>query len=45
MPLRLAASACALELVLPDGLAVRLPPGFDEDSLRRLLALLRGTPC
>lgn len=35
----------ALEVVLPDGLAVRVTAGFDAATLRRLLALLRGQPC
>src|SRR5438874_7873623 len=30
-----------LEIVLPDGLAVRVTAGFDGATLRRLLALLR----
>ena len=36
----------ALELVLPDGRAVRVTPGFDAATLRRLLAVLEGDgPC
>jgi hypothetical protein len=34
--------ASALELVLPDGRAVRVSPGFDVATLRRLLAVLEG---
>ena len=34
-----------LEIVLPDGLAVRVAAGFDAATLRRLLALLREQPC
>jgi hypothetical protein len=34
-----------LEVVLPDGLSVRVTAGFDAATLRRLLALLRGQPC
>jgi transposase len=34
--------ASALELVLADGRAVRVAPGFDAATLRRLLAVLEG---
>ena len=34
-----------LEVVLPDGLVVRVAAGFDAYTLQRLLALLRGQPC
>jgi transposase len=34
-----------LEIVLPDGLAVRVAAGFDAATLRQLLALLRERPC
>ena len=34
-----------LEVVLPDGLSVRVAAGFDAATLRRLLALLRGQSC
>jgi transposase len=34
--------ASALEVVLGDGRAVRVVPGFDEATLRRLLAVLEG---
>jgi hypothetical protein len=34
-----------LEIVLPDGLAVRVAAGFDATTLRQLLALLRELPC
>jgi hypothetical protein len=38
--------ASALELVLADGRAVRVAPGFDAATLRRLLAVLEGEgPC
>jgi hypothetical protein len=38
--------ASALELVLADGRAIRVGPGFDEATLRRLLAVLQeGGPC
>jgi hypothetical protein len=35
-------SSSMLELVLPNGLAVRIPPAFDEPTLKRLVALLGG---
>ena len=35
----------ALEVVLTDGRAVRIAPGFDAATLRRLLAVLEGRPC
>ena len=41
----IAAAPEPLELVLPDGLAVRVAAGFDDATLRRLLALLREPPC
>jgi transposase-like protein len=34
-----------LEVVLPDGLTVRVAAGFDATTLRQLLALLREQPC
>jgi hypothetical protein len=34
-----------LEIVLSDGLRVRVAADFDAATLRRLLALLRGQPC
>jgi transposase len=38
--------AGALELVLADGRAVRVAPGFDAATLRQLLAVLEGdAPC
>jgi hypothetical protein len=37
--------ASALEVVLADGRAVRVAPGFDAATLRRLLAVLEGRPC
>ena len=36
------AEAGALEVVLLDGRTVRVAPGFDEATLRRLLAVLEG---
>jgi hypothetical protein len=35
-------SSSMLELVLPNGLAVRIPAAFDEQTLKRLIALLGG---
>ena len=37
--------AGGIDLVLPDGLTVRVTAGFDAATLRRLLALLRGQSC
>jgi hypothetical protein len=34
-----------VEIVLPDGLSVRVSAGFDAATLRRLLVLLREQPC
>jgi len=34
-----------LELLLPGGRCLRIPPGFDPAALRDLLALLEGPPC
>ncbi|HEX9525558.1 MAG TPA: hypothetical protein VF949_21470 [Reyranella sp.] len=34
-----------LEILLPDGLAVRVAAGFDAATLRELLTLLREQPC
>jgi hypothetical protein len=40
------AQAGALEVILRDGRAVRVVPGFDAATLRRLLAVLEGErPC
>jgi hypothetical protein len=35
-------SSSILELVLPNGLAVRIPPAFDEPTLMRLIGLFGG---
>jgi len=37
--------AGGIDLVLPDGLTVRVAAGFDATTLRQLLALLREQPC
>jgi transposase-like protein len=34
-----------LEILLPDGVTVRVTAGFDATTLRQLLALLREQPC
>jgi hypothetical protein len=34
-----------VEIVLPDGLSVRVSAGFDASTLRQLLAVLREQPC
>jgi hypothetical protein len=40
------ASGGALEVILRDGRSVRVVPGFDAATLRRLLAVLEGEgPC
>lgn len=39
------AAAPPLEVVLPDGHVVRVPPGFDPALLRAVLAALEGAPC
>jgi transposase len=45
LPVRLAAHAPAVELVLPTGAVLRLPPGSDVAWVRSLVAALGGTPC
>jgi hypothetical protein len=40
-----AGQASALEILLLDGRTVRIAPGFDVATLRRLLAVLAGRPC
>jgi hypothetical protein len=37
-------SAAALEIALPDGSAVRVRPGFDQATLRQVLAALTEAP-
>jgi hypothetical protein len=39
------AQASALEVILTDGRTVRVAPGFDAATLRRLLGVLEGRPC
>jgi transposase len=45
VPIRLLAAAIPVELVLPGGLLLRLPPGCDLDFVRSLVATLRERPC
>jgi hypothetical protein len=40
-----AGQGSALEVLLLDGRTVRVAPGFDAATLRRLLAVLEGRPC
>src|SRR5437588_9042404 len=40
-----AAPSPALEVVLPDGLRIAVPVGFDQYTLRLLVQALRGEPC
>ena len=39
------ASTVPIDVVLPDGLTVRVAAGFDAATLRQLLALLRESSC
>jgi hypothetical protein len=34
-----------LEVILPNGLQIRVPQNFDTDALQRFLTLLRGASC
>ncbi len=34
-----------LELILPNGRRIAVAPGFDPQTLRRLIATVEGTPC
>src|SRR3569623_1933595 len=45
LPVRLLPSAAPVELVLPNGCALRLAPGCDLDFVRRLVDALGGDPC
>ncbi len=40
-----ARSSTALEVLLPNGLRLRVPQHFDPATLQQLLALLRGASC
>jgi transposase len=37
--------AALLDVVLPDGRMIRVPPGFDPAHLRAVAAALEGVPC
>jgi hypothetical protein len=45
LPVRLPAPAPALELVLPGGAVLRIPPGADLAWVRSLVEALGGVPC
>jgi hypothetical protein len=45
LPVRLPAPAAALELVLPGGAVLRIPPGADLAWVRSLVEALGGAPC
>ena len=39
------APSAHLELILPHGRRIAVAPGFDPQTLRRLIAAVEGTPC
>ena len=45
LPVRLPQPAASVELVLPTGAVLRLPPGCDLAWVRSLVAALGGAPC
>jgi transposase len=45
LPVRLAPAAAAVELVLPSGAILRVPPGCDLAFVRALVAALGDDPC
>ena len=45
VPVRVAASAPFLELVLAAGQVLRVPPGFDRQTLREVVAALETPSC
>jgi transposase len=45
LPVRLPAPAALLELVLPSGAVLRIPPGSDLAWVRSLVEALGGAPC
>jgi hypothetical protein len=45
LPVRLPAAPAALELVLPSGAVLRIPPGCDPAWVRSLVEALGGVPC
>ena len=44
-PVRIDATPAVLEIALPDGVVVRVPPRFDPELLGAVLALLRARSC
>jgi len=45
LPVRLPAAAAAVELVLPSGVVLRVPPGSDLAFVRSLIESLGHAPC
>jgi len=45
LPVRLPAPTALLELVLPSGAVLRIPPGCDLTWVRSLVEALGGAPC
>jgi hypothetical protein len=45
VPIRLLPASTPIELVLPTGTVVRVPPGCDLAFVRSLVASLGGAPC
>src|SRR5262249_21011706 len=45
LPVVVAPSSSVVEVVLPTGLVLRLPPGADLDFIRSLVSVLGGGPC
>jgi hypothetical protein len=44
-PDRARSAAASLEIILDDGLRIAVAPGFDPQTLRRLVDALRRPPC
>jgi hypothetical protein len=42
---RVAANPQALELILPNGCRIAVGPGFDPQTLRRLITVVEAGPC
>jgi transposase len=45
VPVRVVPAPTPLEVGLPGGRVVRVPPGFDPAHLRSVVATLEGAPC
>jgi hypothetical protein len=45
LPVRLQILPASLELALPGGAVLRIPPGIDEATVQSLLCLLGVLPC